>query len=105
MSNPFSELAANGQALSELASRISNRLAKKPSTAYVYGVPVQPLSPAAKAGSKDAPSTRLNIVEPCLERPRQRRPNAVEHCLDCTACEHHMFRCPVNPLMQLTANA
>lgn len=105
MSNPFTEIAANGQALSDLASRISNRLANKPSSADVYVVPVQPLSPAAKTGSKDAPGTRLNIVELCLQHPQERRPNAVEHCQHCTACEHHMFPCPVNPLMQLTANA
>jgi len=105
MSNPFSEIAANGQALADLAGRISNRLANKPSSAHVYGVPAQSLSPAVKTGSKDAPDTRLNIVEPCLGQPQKRRPNAVEHCQHCTACDHHMFPCPVNPLMQLTANA
>jgi len=98
-SNPMSEIIARGQALSDLAARISNRLANRPSAADANTVPVQTERHTLPRRSNDAGDRRLYIVEPRL----QRRPS----CLHCTLCgsEEQSLQCPVNPLVQLTASA
>jgi hypothetical protein len=103
MSNPLSEVIRKGQALSDLATRISNRLANRPPTSDAYTVPVHAQHQTLRERSNDAVLRRPYIVE-----PRLRRPQPSEHCLHCTVCsssKDQLPPCPVNPLVQLTASA
>ena len=54
MSNPVSEIVAKGQALSDLAARISNRLANRAPTSDAYTVPVNAQRQTLRERSNDA---------------------------------------------------
>jgi hypothetical protein len=66
MSNPSTELVAEGHELSKLATRISNRLPEQASTASVGITPKHGKRIRSREVSSDAVSTRLYRVEPSM---------------------------------------